>query len=358
MREDEILTEGRIWLRRSGERLIGIHRHVEWVAETEDGPFARLHSAVLVPSARRAGIGVQEWRPRLAVEGRSALGLLLGHLFRQKHAHSVMLDARDTEGSLLTAALQCGFREEGRRRHAALVEDFWHDHVDMSILEDEWRRGDNPEDVASVPHRPEPVAADLPAIPEPLAWDFAMLRGPRVTMRRKRPEDKERFFRWQCRSEWWRGWMPEDPAGFRAPTREEFEAQWRDAPTPNEWIVETERGVPIGRCFYSGLDRVSRAAEGGFLLYDAGHWGRGYGTEAFGLLLRHAFEDLHLHRVHSATWAGNVASLSVQLKNGLRIESRGRDSYFVDGRWYDTCRTAALDNEWRRSVRLSERNAT
>jgi len=142
--------------------------------------------------------------------------------------------------------------------------------------------------------------------------------------------------------------MPQDPDGFCAPSRDEFDRNWKGAASPNEWVVEAPQGHPIGVCFYSGLDRANRSAEADILLYDPQAWGKGYGTDAYRVLLRHLFEDLHLHRVRSGTWDGNIGSVRVQLKSGLTIEAKSRDSYFVDGKWYGGIGTGILEDEWRR----------
>jgi RimJ/RimL family protein N-acetyltransferase len=104
--------------------------------------------------------------------------------------------------------------------------------------------------------------------------------------------------------------------------------------------------LPIGRCFYDSLDAANRGACANILLYEAKSWGKGYGTEAFGVLLRHLFEDLRLHRVAAGTWSGNVGCLRVQQKNGLVLESRGKDCYRVGGRWYEGVGMGMLEHEY------------
>ena len=57
-----------------------------------------------------------------------------------------------------------------------------------------------------------------------------------------------------------------------------------------------------------------------------------------------------MHRADSGTWSGNVGSLRVMVKNGLRIEARGPECYFVDGKWYDGIGTGILENEYRQKL--------
>jgi len=316
-----------------------------WIAEgTGGGPVGEFRTELRVANARRAGLALT--RPWTG-EGqllRDALRLLVDHLQYGCGLHRVDIDALDTEQDVIAAARGCGFSAEGRRRHVAIRDGRWHDRLHFGLLEDDRRQGHLTSDAPDEHAEGAPVLPS-PPIPALAPADFAVLRGARVTLRRRRASDRDTFYRWQCRSEWWPLWMPEDPDGYRAPSRTEFDASWSDAPSAREWVVETENGLPLGVCFYCALDRANRSAEADVLLYDADQWGQGYGTEAFGLLVRHLFEDLKLHRVQSGTWSGNAGSLRVQVKNGLRVEALSPDSYFVGGQWYDGVGTGVLEDE-------------
>jgi [ribosomal protein S5]-alanine N-acetyltransferase len=50
------------------------------------------------------------------------------------------------------------------------------------------------------------------------------------------------------------------------------------------------------------------------------YWNRGYATEAGRAIIRHAFEDLGLHRVHAEHFTRNAASGRVMQKIGMRHE--------------------------------------
>jgi RimJ/RimL family protein N-acetyltransferase len=320
---------------------------MNWLAEVKGkGVVGRIRAEVVVPTARRGMIYVDEWDGEHTEYMAVSLDLVVSNLFHVHKLHKLELRAVDTDVPALSAALRCGFVEEGRRRQCRIVEGHWRDRVRMGLLESDPRPRELVSDATFQPRQPVPVDSDLPDIPTSSAQDFAVLRGERVTLRRKRPDDKQLFYRWKCRSEWWPLYMPQDPDGFSAPTRQEFEAKWRGDPTPHQWIVETEHGVPLGTCGYYCFDRDNRSAELAYLLYEAQYWRKGYATDAARRIVRHLFEDLKLHRVHSGTWAGNVGSLRVQQKSGLRIESHGRDCYLVDGKWYDGLGTGMLEEEY------------
>jgi RimJ/RimL family protein N-acetyltransferase len=74
--------------------------------------------------------------------------------------------------------------------------------------------------------------------------------------------------------------------------------------------------------------------------------GRGVGTEALGLLLRYAFEELGLHRVQLAAWADNHRALHVYRRAGFVVEGVRRQTRLRDGVWTDEVLMAVLEDEW------------
>lgn len=79
---------------------------------------------------------------------------------------------------------------------------------------------------------------------------------------------------------------------------------------------------------------VAQAATVGYWIGTA-ETGRGLATAALGRLLRHAFDDLGLHRVEAACMPRNLASLRVLGKCGFEREGLGRRYLRIDGRWED-----------------------
>jgi len=114
----------------------------------------------------------------------------------------------------------------------------------------------------------------------------------------------------------------------RARTREEAE-------TSHAMRLATAEPVP-GQGFWAGFvddefvgwwllepagwadgDLVAGEAELGYRLLRR-HWGRGLASEGSRELLRHAFEDLELHRVFALTMAVNERSRATMASAGLR----------------------------------------
>jgi RimJ/RimL family protein N-acetyltransferase len=76
-------------------------------------------------------------------------------------------------------------------------------------------------------------------------------------------------------------------------------------------------------------------------------WGKGYTVEASLPLLRFGFEELGLHRIFAQCVAVNRGSARVMEKLGMQFEGRSRESFLLDGVWYDDLKYAILEQEWR-----------
>ena len=93
------------------------------------------------------------------------------------------------------------------------------------------------------------------------------------------------------------------------------------------------------------IDRANEKAE---LHYWLGvpHWGNGYATEAARELLRHAFENLRLGRVHADHFARNPASGRVLRKIGMQEEGYLRRHFKRWERLDDLVLYGILAEEW------------
>ena len=69
------------------------------------------------------------------------------------------------------------------------------------------------------------------------------------------------------------------------------------------------------------------------LLIGKEHWGKGYGTEAIGLITDFAFNDLGMHRCEAGVLEGNFASTRSFIKNGYKSEGVRRDRRFNQGEY-------------------------
>ena len=77
--------------------------------------------------------------------------------------------------------------------------------------------------------------------------------------------------------------------------------------------------------------------------------GRGYGTEAIGLVLGLAFDGLGLHRVGLDVLAINPRAQALYEGVGFRVEGRLREAYRDGDRWCDAVVMGILEDEFRAS---------
>ncbi len=89
---------------------------------------------------------------------------------------------------------------------------------------------------------------------------------------------------------------------------------------------------------------------------ELGYWlrepaqGRGYMTEAAGMLVRAAFEDFQMHRIRVAAATTNHRSLSVISRLGFHFEGIAREAEFVAGRWLDHAVFAMLAQDYQQKT--------
>jgi RimJ/RimL family protein N-acetyltransferase len=103
----------------------------------------------------------------------------------------------------------------------------------------------------------------------------------------------------------------------------------------------------VGTCQLLAIDHRHRSAELQIRIGEEDARGRGLGTEAVGLLLRHAFEDLDLRRVALHVLASNAPAIATYEKTGFTREGVLREAAYTHGRAEDVVVMSVLRGEWR-----------
>lgn len=93
------------------------------------------------------------------------------------------------------------------------------------------------------------------------------------------------------------------------------------------------------------LNASEQHAEMGYWL-GLPYWSQGYGTEAAAAIVRYAFIDLDLHRVHANHYARNPASGRIMQKIGMQHEGRLRQHARHWGHFEDVELYGLLRHEW------------
>jgi diamine N-acetyltransferase len=91
----------------------------------------------------------------------------------------------------------------------------------------------------------------------------------------------------------------------------------------------------IGNALLTDIDWVARHAMVGIFIGAEEHWSKGYGQQALRLILRHAFHDLGLRRVHLIVLDDNDRAIRVYEKCGFVVEGRLRQHAYKQGKFRD-----------------------
>lgn len=182
----------------------------------------------------------------------------------------------------------------------------------------------------------------------------SVLAGQRVFLRKPAPRDRDEYLGLRRGSAaFLRSWEPAPPRG-RSQARQ-F-ADWLETSRRGRHekllVCRIQDGAVLGAVNVNEI--VRGPSQGAFLGYWIGapYARQGYMTEALGLVLRHAFEALGLHRVEANIMPANLASIALVKRSGFRREGYSPRYLKIAGRWEDHERWALLADDWRRLARL------
>ena len=118
-----------------------------------------------------------------------------------------------------------------------------------------------------------------------------------------------------------------------------FEALLKST-TDVAFVIETRarpRTPPrrVGTCGLHKIDWKNRNCAVGIVIGDIDDRGEGFGTDAMGCLLRHAFAELGLHRVELEVFPDNIAALKSYGRCGFVVEGTRRAAIFTNGGFKD-----------------------
>jgi RimJ/RimL family protein N-acetyltransferase len=112
-------------------------------------------------------------------------------------------------------------------------------------------------------------------------------------------------------------------------------------------VIVPSTGRYAGEVVLSKLDPANRSCAFRIALIPSAI-GRGLGSEATQLVLRHAFETVRLHRVELEVFAFNSRARHVYEKAGFVHEGTRRQALLWDREWIDAHLMAILADEWER----------
>jgi len=89
---------------------------------------------------------------------------------------------------------------------------------------------------------------------------------------------------------------------------------------------------------------VSRSAKIGYSV-DKDLICQGYGKESVSSVIRHAFDQLKLHRIEAHIMPANTASLALASSVGFSEEGLCKSYLYINGRWEDHLRFSILNDQ-------------
>ena len=116
------------------------------------------------------------------------------------------------------------------------------------------------------------------------------------------------------------------------------------------FAVTEPDGQPMGWMCLMEARLPHNVVELGYVLYPPVLQRTALATEAFYLILRHVFEDLHFRRLEWTCTASNARSRQAAVRLGFTYEGTLRQGLFLKGKPVDICMYSMLASEWRKTA--------
>ena len=181
-----------------------------------------------------------------------------------------------------------------------------------------------------------------------------LLKGRRVELRPMSPED---FESWRdvrlSNFDWLVPWEPKQ--NLKKPDSIEGRHYFESRCTSREREMNLGSAWSFGiflSAKFIGEINISNITRGAFQSGHVGYWidencaGNGYTPEALVVILKFAFEELHLHRLQISIVPRNSSSRRVVEKLNLRCEGLAEKYLEINGIWEDHLRYAMTVEEW------------
>ena len=174
---------------------------------------------------------------------------------------------------------------------------------------------------------------------------YKKLIGDRIYLSPMCIEDAEKYVEWFCDFK-----MTDGIGKSSSLTTVESEREWIENTLKenklNFAIINLENDELIGTCGIMNISQKDRGAEVGIFLGNEANRSKGYGAEALRLLLDYGFNYLNLHNINLGVMSFNERAIECYKKVGFKEYGRRRESYFLNGKYYDHIYMDILDREF------------
>ncbi|WP_078596092.1 GNAT family N-acetyltransferase [Evansella clarkii] len=177
-----------------------------------------------------------------------------------------------------------------------------------------------------------------------------LLNSKNIRLRKMENEDIEKYHQWRNDLEVMETTSPVLDVYSLDETRNFVTNVILNASSSRSYIIELkEEKVPIGVTSLINIDTKNRNAECIIDIGEKEYWGKGYGTEAFKLLIDYAFLELNLHRLSLRVFSLNEKAVHIYTKLGFVKEGVIRESLYRHGQWHDIINMGILKEDYIKS---------
>lgn len=102
----------------------------------------------------------------------------------------------------------------------------------------------------------------------------------------------------------------------------------------------------IGNISIQSINYPYRNGEFAILLGEKDYWNKGYSKESSIMIVKHAFDNINLHRIYCGTTSNNIGMQKLADSLGMKKEGVRRDAFFKKGKFQDIIEYGILRDEF------------
>jgi len=111
-------------------------------------------------------------------------------------------------------------------------------------------------------------------------------------------------------------------------------------------VYDKATSIKIGTGKIHNISEKHGTCNLGLMIGDTNFWGKGYGQEAYRLLINFAFTELHIRKISEAANVTNAASIAMCKKMGFQEEGVLKKQVFSNGEYQDKVILGLFASDW------------
>ena len=162
-----------------------------------------------------------------------------------------------------------------------------------------------------------------------------LFSGERIRLRKMSSEDVSIYHKWRNDIEVMQFTNPSLDVFTYAETEKFVNSITESHNSKGYMIEEVKTDKPIGVTSLINIDYGNRNAECIIDIGDKDYWSKGFGREAFKLLLDFSFNELNLHKIYLRVFSFNERAIKLYQNLGFYEEGKLKEQLYRDGAWHD-----------------------